>query len=71
MQRDSRDPATATFSVDQAATMLGVSRSTAYRAASDGELPAIRLRGRLLVPRERLMAFLNGDTAQPPGEQSA
>ena len=49
----------ATLSVDAAAKLLGVARGTAYEAIRRGELPAIRLGKRLLVPvaaLERMLA---------------
>jgi excisionase family DNA binding protein len=51
-----------TLRVEQAAEILGVSRSSAYEAARAGELPTIRLGRRLLVPTARLRALL-GETA--------
>jgi excisionase family DNA binding protein len=54
-----------TYSVSEAAALLGVSRGVAYEAAKTGELPTVRLGRRLLVPRARLEALLgeprNGD----------
>ena len=49
----------ATLSVDAAAKYIGVSRSSAYEAIRRGELPAIRIGRRLLVPvaaLERMLA---------------
>lgn len=48
----------ATMSVEQAGTLLGISRRSAYRAASAGHLPTIRLGRRLLVPTYKLYALL-------------
>ena len=42
------------LSVDETAAVLGVSRAHAYRMVQAGELPSIRLGGRILVPAERL-----------------
>jgi excisionase family DNA binding protein len=42
----------------EAATLLRVSRATAYRLVDDGVLPALRLRGRLKVPLEALENLL-------------
>jgi excisionase family DNA binding protein len=52
-------PERATLTVDEAGTLLGLSRSTAYRAVQAGQLPAIRVGRRWLIPRaaiERLLA---------------
>jgi excisionase family DNA binding protein len=48
-------------SVEQAAHFLGIGRSTAYSAARDGSLPAIRVRGRLLVSTAGLLRMLGID----------
>ena len=47
-----------TCSVDEAAMVLGIGRSTAFAAAHDGSLPTIRLSHRLLVPTAKLLAML-------------
>jgi excisionase family DNA binding protein len=47
-----------TYTVEEAARLLGVSRGVAYTAAKSGELPTIRLCRRLLVPRSQLDAML-------------
>lgn len=47
-----------TCSVDAAATILGIGRSTAYAAARDGSLPTVRISHRLLVPTSKLLALL-------------
>lgn len=50
--------ARATMTVEQAAEVLGISRGLAYRAASRGEIPAVKIGGRLLVPSAQLQAML-------------
>lgn len=50
-----------TLTVGQAAAVLGISRSSAYRAARDGALPAISVRGRVLILRSPLEALLHCD----------
>lgn len=47
-----------TISVEQAGELLGISRRSAYRAASAGELPTIKLGRRLLVPTARVLELL-------------
>jgi excisionase family DNA binding protein len=47
-----------TISVQHAARLLGVSRSTAYRAAARGQLPTITFGRRLLVPTRPLLELL-------------
>ena len=49
-----------TFTIDEAAEILGVSRGTAYAAAAAGTLPIIRFGRRQVVPRapfERLLGL--------------
>ncbi len=38
-----------TYSVEEAAAILGISRTTAYECVKSKELPALRLRGRIVV----------------------
>ena len=49
-----------TFSVTEAAAILGVSRDTVYQCVSTGEIPALRLGRRLLIPRAALARMLRG-----------
>ena len=44
------------ITVEEAARLLGISRSLAYDAAASGELPVVRVGRRILVSRARLMA---------------
>jgi excisionase family DNA binding protein len=53
-----------TFTIDQAAALLGISRSTAYECARRGELPVLRFGRRLVVTRATLVTLLGID--QPP-----
>lgn len=50
-----------TCSVDEAACVLGVGRSTAYAAAHDGSLPTLKVSNRILVPVARLLDMLGID----------
>jgi excisionase family DNA binding protein len=47
-----------TCSIEEAAKLLGIGRSTAYAAARDGSLPTLRISHRLLVPTAKLAAML-------------
>jgi excisionase family DNA binding protein len=47
------------LTVEEAAKLLGVSRGSAYEAASRGELPTVRIGRRLLVPRAALLNMLS------------
>ena len=58
-----------TISVERAGELLGVSRRAAYRAATRGQIPTLRVGRRLLVPTQRLLDLLGmGDTGDsiPP-----
>lgn len=50
-----------TIDVITAARLLGVGRNAAYAAVERGELPSIRLGGRILIPVARLRALVEGD----------
>ena len=50
-----------TLSVEHAARLIGVSRSTAYRLVRDGELPAIRVGRRVLILKKPLMEMLEAE----------
>lgn len=39
-----------TISVDEAAALLGISRSAAYDCVKSGELPSLRMGRRVLIP---------------------
>lgn len=54
-----------TLSVREAADLLGISRALAYELVCRGELPAIRLGRRIVVPRQALEAMVTR-AALPP-----
>ena len=62
--RASADPLTGatsrplTYTVEQVAEMLRISRSTAYRCVESGEIPCLRLRRRIVVPAAAIDAML-------------
>ncbi|WP_445185139.1 helix-turn-helix domain-containing protein [Pseudonocardia sp. Cha107L01] len=45
------------YSVSEAARMFGISPVTLYRAINAGEFPAVRIRGRLIVPAKAVEAM--------------
>jgi excisionase family DNA binding protein len=49
------------LSVPEAAGMLGISRRLAYELVARGELPALRLGGRIVILRRPLERLLDGD----------
>lgn len=42
------------YSVAEVARIFGVSTVSLYRAINDGEFPAVRIRGRFVVPRRAI-----------------
>ncbi len=60
----------ATISVSDAATLLGISRNTAYEAARTGQLPILRLGRRLLVPVPALLRMLEDEDDPGDGIES-
>lgn len=49
-----------TLTVEEAATLLGISRAFAYEAVGRGEIPSIRIGRRVLVPRVALERMVGG-----------
>jgi excisionase family DNA binding protein len=47
-----------TLDVPAAGRVLGLSRNAAYEAVRRGDIPAVKIGGRLLVPRAALMRLL-------------
>jgi len=58
------EPAAArrTYSVDEAAAILGISRTTAYECVKTKELPALRFRGRIVISAAVIDALLANAT---------
>jgi excisionase family DNA binding protein len=48
-----------TLTVEEAARVLGISRSSAYEAVRRGELPTVRIGRRYVVPRVALERLLD------------
>jgi excisionase family DNA binding protein len=46
------------IAVEEAAHLLGISRSLAYELCARGELPTIRFGRRLVIPRRALVAMI-------------
>ena len=49
-----------TLSVAETAELLGISRWLVQQATHDGSLPSVRVGRRILIPRSRLLAWLDG-----------
>lgn len=50
-----------TRTIPEAAAVLGIGRNQAYLAARRGEIPTIRIGGRVLVPAAALERMLAGE----------
>ncbi len=49
-----------TYTVREAAELLGIGRSAAYEAARTGQIPTVRIGKRILVPAVGLQRMLDG-----------
>lgn len=56
-----------TITVPEAGQLLGISRDSAYHAATVGEIPTFRMGRRLLVPVPALLAKLGYDVHDRAG----
>ena len=48
------------LTVDETAVILRLSRQSAYEGVRTGAIPSVKIGRRILVPRARLMAMLEG-----------
>lgn len=53
-----------TFSVQETATLLGISKQSVYRAISVGQLNATRIGSRIVIRREVVAAILGAPIAE-------
>ena len=53
------------MTVSDAAIALGISRSSAYECVRTGDLPALRLGGRIIVPIQAIDEMLDRASAIP------
>ncbi len=56
-------PNLATMTVTQTATVLGISRSSAYECVRRGVIPSLRLGRRIVVPTTAIEALLDSAAA--------
>lgn len=49
-----------TYTVDEAAKLLGISRNVAYEGVARGEIPHIRVGRRILIGRKQFHRYLEG-----------
>ena len=57
-------PALRFYSVPDAAKLIGTAPVTLYRAIRDGEFPAVRIRGRLIIPARVLEEMVSAAVAE-------
>jgi excisionase family DNA binding protein len=60
-----------TYSVAEAARVLGISRSYCYELVQGGQLPSLRLGRRRLIPRAALERFVEAPAASQPATHAA
>ena len=58
-------PARLTLTVEEAAALLGISRNSAYEAVRRGEIPSVRIGGRIVIPRRRFLDWLGAGDDDP------
>lgn len=58
-----------TYTVAEAAGILGISRNSAYSGIKLGEIPSIRVGRRILVPRDGLEEVLGARSQVAPPEE--
>ncbi len=61
----------ATLTVEEAAELLGVGRSSAYEAARRGDIPAIRVGHRLVVSAPALLRLLEQPVTTTPDDSES
>ena len=59
-----------TVTVVEAAELLGIGRGLAYELARRGELPALRLGRRFVIPKQALERLLSSTTRDGAGDDS-
>lgn len=62
-----REAKNRTYSVVEAGAMAGLGRNASYRAAATGQMPTIKLGGKLRVPALLWRSMLDGRVAMPLG----
>lgn len=48
-----------TYTVEEAAEILGISRTTAYECIKSGEIPSLRFRRRIVIPAHAIEAMMS------------
>lgn len=63
------EPRRETMSVSEAGAILGICRNAAYKLASQGVIPTLRLGRRLVVPRRALAKMLRNPRPRESREE--
>ncbi len=50
------------YSIQEAADLLGISRSYAYELVRNGTIPALVLGRKRVIPKEKFVTWVNGST---------
>ena len=61
-------PKKLTLTVPEAAERLGIGRNSGYEAARTGQIPTIKIGGRVLVPSDLFDQLLDGSWKPPTSE---
>lgn len=48
------------YSIQEAANLLGISRSYAYELVRNGTIPALELGRKRVIPKEKFLEWING-----------
>ena len=56
------------LTVDEVASRLEISRSSAYEAVRRGEIPSLRIGRRIVIPVSMFLAWLRGAEAAPSAQ---
>ena len=48
------------YSIQEAANLLGISRSYAYELVRNGTIPALELGKKRVIPKEKFIEWING-----------
>ena len=57
-----------TLTIEECASVLGLSRGSTYEAARVGQIPVLRIGRRLIVPRARLLRLLGEGAPSDPAD---
>ncbi len=52
------------YSIQEAANLLGISRSYAYELVRNGTIPALELGKKRVIPKEKFVAWINGKESE-------